>query len=314
MDPFTHAAVGIGIAALSGQPASPNNPIYCAAVMGAMAPDIDVISLLKSKMALIKYHRGPTHSLVGLLFVSTIVAGLIYVDFGGAAWTYFLWALAGGLTHVFLDYLNSYGVQVLWPFSNRRWSGNLLMLFDPLMTLFFVPVIWYFYAPQGKAVMAFMLMAAYLLLCWQIRRQARLFLAKEYNLHPAGYNIAVIPAKKTIISWDFFIEGSREMLVGTLNLFNGKINPSRSLDRKAVNPFVRKALHTNLGKFFKQFTSYYHVSYWHEKGKHFVKLIDLRFKHESDFAYKVLFVLDEHMHVEEAYFYRQDEAILVDVA
>ena len=48
MDPVTHALIGLGISALSGQPLSPYNPANCAAVVGALVPDLDVLTMLES--------------------------------------------------------------------------------------------------------------------------------------------------------------------------------------------------------------------------------------------------------------------------
>ena len=43
----------------------------------------------------------------------------------------------GVLLHVFLDFLNSYGVRLLMPFSDRWFYGDALYIVDPILYLTF---------------------------------------------------------------------------------------------------------------------------------------------------------------------------------
>ncbi len=313
MDPVTHAMIGLGVSALSGQPLSPYNPLSCAAVLGAVAPDLDVITMLKGELAFIRNHRGASHSLVGFLLLSAAIAVIIHLDFGGNLWPYFLWALAGALSHGMLDFLNSYGTQLLWPFSKKRLTGNLLMFFDPLLFVFFLPVLFSYQAPQKAALWGFLGTAFYLFGRWKMRLKVECLLQKKYKLSPVKGRMAVMPAFKGMVNWDFFLEGPRENIVGTLNFLNRKISNCRRMDRKAFSPLIFKALQTAPGRLFCQFTSYYHITQWEEKGKHFVKLMDLRFKNQSDFFYRAMLIFDEQLLLEEAYFYRQNNLIPMDI-
>jgi inner membrane protein len=309
MDPFTHAFVGLGIAALSGQKITPYSPIYCATVFGALAPDLDVIAKLKDNLLFMKHHRGPSHSLSGLLLFSAMVAGIIYLDFGGNPLPYFLWALAGAVSHGVLDYLNSYGAELWWPFSSKRSSGNLLSFTDPVLLLIFMLVFFAHENPQNAAIIAFSLLLLYLLLRFKMRRDARLFLKKKYNLLPQGERLTVLPALKGLTKWDFLVERPHEIIQGTLDPSERKICDNLSMDRETPTPLVLKALQSAPGALLRQLTSYYHVVQWEDKGRYFIKLLDLRFKNKSDFFYKVTLVYNKHQLLEEAYFYHFNEAI-----
>jgi inner membrane protein len=48
-----------------------------------------------------------------------------------------LLAYVGTWLHVFMDFLNSYGVRLLMPFSNQWFYGDALYIVDPLLYLFF---------------------------------------------------------------------------------------------------------------------------------------------------------------------------------
>lgn len=312
MDPFTHALVGMGIGALSGQVLNPNNTLYCAVVMGAVIPDIDIITKLKGDLTFIRHHRGISHSVGGFLFFSAITAAVVYIDFGGNILHHFLWALAGAFSHGLLDFLNSYGAQIFWPFSKKRCAGNLLMFFDPFFLLLFLPVLFTYQAPRTAAVIALFISFLYLLLRWKMRLDVERFLLEKYNLKPEKDRIAVMPALKGVICWDFLIEKPKEIVVGTLNFLGRKIYECQSLDKKGLSPLVLKALQTGPGLLFRQFTSFYHIVHWEEGGRHIVKLLDLRYKLKKDFFYQATLVFNEDMSLEEAYFHRHNEAIPMD--
>ena len=46
MDSLSHALIGIAVAGLSGHQLSLSDPIYIAAILGAQAPDFDIIASL----------------------------------------------------------------------------------------------------------------------------------------------------------------------------------------------------------------------------------------------------------------------------
>ena len=130
-------------------------------------------------------------------------------------------------------------------------------------------------------------------------------LQSEYSHNPEKGRIVVMPASRGIVNWDFTIEAPREIIVGTLNYLNRKISNCRHMDRKALSPLSYKACKPHPAVFLASLPgvlSYYPME---DKGKHFVKLMDLRFKNKSDFLYRVMMIFNERQLLEEAYFYRQ---------
>jgi len=313
MDPFTHGIIGLGIGALSGQPLSPYNPVYGAAVLGAVSPDLDIVTMLSGDLAFLRNHRGISHSLVGLLLLSIGIAGIFFLDFGGNPLIYFLWAFAGAISHSLLDSLNSYGTQLWWPFSKKRCYGNLLMFFDPFLIFLFLPVFFTYRTPQKAAFLALGLMVLYLFLRLLLRINVERYIRKKFNLSRGNTRLAVLPALNGLITWDFFIEAPREIILGTLNSFGLGIRKKLSLKKKESTPLIIKAMKTIPGKFFSQFTFFYHINCWKEKNKHYVKLTDLRFQNKTDFFYKLTMIFNEQFHLEDAYFYRMGEVLPVDI-
>ncbi|NLC11580.1 MAG: metal-dependent hydrolase, partial [Firmicutes bacterium] len=85
MDPITHAVFGIGLAGFSNTLFSPYNPIYAAAITGAVAPDLDVITHLGGRLSFLKHHRGFSHSLPGLILSAALISIIISIDYPGTS-------------------------------------------------------------------------------------------------------------------------------------------------------------------------------------------------------------------------------------
>jgi inner membrane protein len=109
-------------------------------------PDIDVGVFATSALPM-AVRRGWTHGILAQALLPPLLAGAMLVwhravlrrilpssvapRFGVLA----LLAYAGVLSHVFLDFLNSYGVRLLMPLSDRWFYGDALYIVDPWMYL-----------------------------------------------------------------------------------------------------------------------------------------------------------------------------------
>jgi len=137
MDTVTHGLAGWLIARSLPEKWKGGHPETVSAVvaLAAVLPDADnVASLLGSEMYL-RIHRGLSHSLPGVLAVA-LVMSLLFVRYGKLKdrRAVFLLALLGQFSHVLLDLLNSYGTQVLLPFSDARLALDILFVVDLVFT------------------------------------------------------------------------------------------------------------------------------------------------------------------------------------
>ncbi|MCL4439674.1 MAG: metal-dependent hydrolase, partial [Firmicutes bacterium] len=82
MDPLTHALVGMGVAALTGEKLSLASPLHLGAVLGALAPDLDIVLQLCGDIPYLTHHRGSSHSIPGVLFSSTVIAFALWLVMG----------------------------------------------------------------------------------------------------------------------------------------------------------------------------------------------------------------------------------------
>lgn len=111
-------------------------------ILAANAPDVDIFGLFFGHN--LAWRRGWTHGPIALAVLPFLLAGLIY---GFDRWqarrgkrpvsrlpVRFGWLLAlayiGVLSHPLLDFLNTYGIRCLMPFSDRWFYGDALFIID----------------------------------------------------------------------------------------------------------------------------------------------------------------------------------------
>lgn len=128
----THTFVGLAIARTGLDDWVPR--AAATAVIASNLPDIDILSDLNSMPSYIEYHRGITHSLVGIPVLSLALAGAMYI-FTRSFWKTFVVALLAMATHPILDYSNTYGLRPFLPFDGTWYYGDTLFIIDPIMDL-----------------------------------------------------------------------------------------------------------------------------------------------------------------------------------
>jgi inner membrane protein len=95
------------------------------------------------------FRRGWTHGVLALAVLPAIFAGIMLVcsRFTGSARAnlkgLLLLSYVATWLHVFMDWLNSYGVRLLMPFSNRWFYGDALYIVDPILyAVFGTALVW----------------------------------------------------------------------------------------------------------------------------------------------------------------------------
>ena len=142
MDNLTHSLVG----ALLGQMGLKRRTGLAmpTLVIAANIPDIDA-SCTVFGMASLAMRRGTTHGPIAMLLLPVAMAGVMiaFDRWQGRRGTRpsdrlpvrpgWLLALAyiGCISHPFFDWLNSYGIRLLAPFSHRWFYGDALFIVDP---------------------------------------------------------------------------------------------------------------------------------------------------------------------------------------
>lgn len=142
MDPFTHTMAGAVMARAGGDR---RTPLAAATLMlAANAPDIDIVTVwTETSFGSIAFRRGWTHGPFALVMLPFVIT------FAMLAWDALVrrrrdpakapvhpgWILAlsiiGVLSHPALDWLNTYGIRFLMPFSSTWFHGDAVFIVDP---------------------------------------------------------------------------------------------------------------------------------------------------------------------------------------
>ena len=145
MDPIAHTFTGAALAAAGLRRATPL--ATAALVLGANAPDIDILAAFGADFSAVAHRRGWTHGLPAIGVFPFLVTGVLF------AWDWFVRrrltpgaapiragpllgvAALGVATHPALDWLNNYGMRWLMPFDGRWFYGDALFIIDPWIWL-----------------------------------------------------------------------------------------------------------------------------------------------------------------------------------
>lgn len=184
MDIVHHASIGgVGFIALASQHQELAGLGF---VAGSVFPDLDVAFMTGGKRFYLKYHQGPTHSLP----IAPFYAALFTVVLGWD-WALFFGLLAGLCAHILLDLFNTFGIQVLWPLTPRRFCLDAVFFIDTVawsLTLaFFALTLPDIVAPGFAAICYVALLATYLTAKLHLQRRTRARLEVDFAI-PSSFN------------------------------------------------------------------------------------------------------------------------------
>ncbi len=145
MDNLTHALTAVALSRAGLNRLTPYATLSL--VVGSNLPDLDIVTWLEGSTAYLKYHRGITHSLVGVTVLAVGLAATVL----GLSWAVARargrtppqirpWKLLavcwiGTASHLLLDFTNSYGVRPFLPFNEAWYGWDIMFIIDPVLLL-----------------------------------------------------------------------------------------------------------------------------------------------------------------------------------
>jgi inner membrane protein len=130
LDNFCHTLVG---ATLGEAGLKTRTPFASATlVVASNLPDIDVL-IFATDIPAVSFRRGWTHGVLAQALLPIALAGIVAFagrHRGARFAPLVLLSYIGVLSHVALDWLNSYGIRLLMPFSNRWFYGDAVFIVD----------------------------------------------------------------------------------------------------------------------------------------------------------------------------------------
>lgn len=298
MDAFSHALLGVAVAGLSGHTLSFSDPIYLASIIGAQAPDFDIIAIVRGNFALLRQHRAFSHSIPGLALWSSLIAASFLFIYPDMAYTeIFIWAFWGGLSHSILDFFNAHGAAVLWPFSRKRKSFSLLNVFDPCLLAVMLTVLMQQLPARETSLLFFVSTSLYIGIRYLLKRQAIRRLHQRFATKGLT-RLLVMPSLKSLFFWDFVAETADQYYVGQIGSLHPSLTIHTEFTKQPLSPATQEAHKTVLGEFFSSFTPFSYFTEYQDKehtGK-LVHIYDLRYFLNQDFLHSatIVFNHDEH--------------------
>ena len=148
LEPITHFLTG----AVLGRAGFNRKTALATATMtlAAEAPDLDVLAQFKGPVYSFAHHRGFTHSFLGLILVSAVVTGFMYLvwrirgrktnipDLPPRWGLLFACSYFAGLSHILLDFTNNYGVRPFWPVWEKWYSWDIVFIFEPALYIILI--------------------------------------------------------------------------------------------------------------------------------------------------------------------------------
>jgi inner membrane protein len=196
------------------------------AVIAANLPDIDVL-VFATDIPMVSFRRGITHGLPAQLLLPVACAAVMWGigrrrAAGSDTAAHFGWLLVlsyiGIFTHVFLDFLNTYGVRLLSPLSQRWFYGDAVFIVDVWLWLVLgAGVLLARKGTQRSALVALAGATIYIGAMFLSARMARAIVENAWITRtgqaPQGLMVGPVPLtpfRKSIVvdAGDHYVEGS----------------------------------------------------------------------------------------------------------
>lgn len=265
MDSLMHGLMGLVVASCQPQQTNPTDEqrkqsraIWWATFIGAEAPDLDIVMMPTGPLGHLTYHRGTLHSLALAPILAALIALIVGRIFPGTNRVkLFTWALVGGLVgHLFMDWMTSYGLRFMLPFSNRWYSIDwaaeveLGMMIPPLLA---IAVGFWWPRLRGPllrvAGVIIVAVIAYRGVAHSVLQQT---VARAYGVPVQSVTLEPVIYQET--TWEYVVTDPTLYHLGRIAL-NGAMVERGTLARvePAANPVISAALATPAGKIIWQF-------------------------------------------------------------
>jgi inner membrane protein len=186
MDNITHTLAGLVLAEsaaqlrarVTGSEPSARFRVLAAisSMIAANLPDADT-GVGHDRLAYILHHRGHTHTVVIALLGAVLLWGVAMLIWrwraravaprDDARWLLGL-ILVSTLSHLVLDWTNSYGVHPYWPFDNQWRYGDAVFIVEPWFWMIAVPMLVAASTRRVARVLLSLILVAGLVLAWRV--------------------------------------------------------------------------------------------------------------------------------------------------
>jgi inner membrane protein len=211
-------------------------------MISANIPDLDVL-VFATGTPPVSFRRGITHGVVAQLVLPIVLTGIFMVAAKlrplrdgddrpplKPAWLLLL-SFAGVYSHVFLDFLNNYGVRLLTPFSWRWFYGDSVFIIDPWLWLMLGVGIWLTRRRQVSTPVrgALIFATAYIVLMLVSARTARDIVERVWHDMRSASPVALMvgPLPLTPFTREVIVDAGDHYETGTFSWWSSSLTMSR---------------------------------------------------------------------------------------
>jgi inner membrane protein len=275
-------------------------------ILAGNAPDADIIVGFKGSLDYLKYHRGITHSLVGIVALAFVIWGLVYW-LGrkakpkpslplNARWL-LLAALLGTGSHLLLDFTNSYGVRPFLPFNGRWYAWDIMYILDPLLLTLLIlglGVPWVLRmvseevgARKARSAAGAVFCLAALVALWGVRdfahRRALSILDSRTYSDQVPERSSALPTMANPFAWMGVVETATSFHIEDVNALDASGSPDevQKFEKPQPSPALAAAMKTRGGKIMLDFARFPWAQVNETEDGYLVSLSDLRFYNPS---------------------------------
>lgn len=281
MDFITHGLTGATLARFFYGKVRPLVAIITL-IIAATMPDYDAVIRFWGMADFLEFHRGMSHSLVGVSIAAIVLAWLMKTIFRQSDYLkLFGLALLGGFSHIFLDMINSYGTQVLMPFTRYRYAWDLVMIIDPFITFTLILALVLSLFFRSRRVLFCGLAIGFIVAYVGLRAIAhskaiemvkKISLPREMRLAEGAYPEILSPFK-----WLYVIETDSHYYTGEVHILKGETRPNPAYTKLPEDEIVQIAKKAKTAEVFLRFAKYPYLNYHREGDRWVVTWRDLRY-------------------------------------
>jgi inner membrane protein len=290
--------------------------------LAAEAPDLDVLGLFKGPVYGFAHHRGFTHSFLGLVIVSAVVVGFMYLvwllrgrktnipNLPPRWGLLFLFAYIAGLSHILLDFTNNYGVRPFWPFWEKWYSWDIVSIIEPILYVFLLAglIAPLFFSrqkplPRGRtaAVLALICVAGLYAVRDYEHRRATYLLELRFDFAPP-VRVSVYPYAVSLTRWYVVIETRNSFVTSDVNSLSGWLDQAElmTIPKPPETPAILVAKRSYFGRAYLDWAQYPLLTEETAGEDSVVRFRDLRFDYPPMRGRAVLsgsVELDRHLRV-----------------
>jgi len=271
--------------------------VFLGTVIGSEIPDIDTLYRFRGNATYIRKHRGFSHSIPMILIWPTLLTALFQLVFPEADWMHvWLWSFIAVFIHSFIDCFNSYGTQILRPFSRKWVAWHIINIFDVFIMAVHVVgfTLWWIFPahPDRIFIAVYLSIIAYIALRWQIRRNLIERVRKEVN-QPGRYTL--VPTVRFGV-WHVIVELPDRIKLGEYK--NGQLEwTSEMATADMRHPATKESKKANAIRSFLSFTSYGYPKVFPRPFGYEVRWLDVRYHDKKHFPFVAVALLDKQYQI-----------------